>query len=165
MRSQKNHKIQLFLNLIKNLHFVLLHIWPRRGFSFRGLTRSQKAFFSRSFRRLSGCYPQKRKRLKSYTKIVPERMVLFWGWHHLAHLWRTNLFLDTQSIPKVLQKWPQGCKSDPKILRKLPQGRKMDSYKNAKVVQVHEKMSAARYQARRAARSAYNKIVNRKGKV
>ena len=42
------------------------------------------------------------------------------------------------------------------MLRKLPQGRKMDSYNNAKVIQVHQKMSAARYQARRTARSAFN---------
>ena len=59
----------------------------------------------------------------------------------------------TQSALKMtprVQKLPQ---SAPKS---NPQGRKMDSYKSAKVVQVHQKMAAARYQARRTARSAYN---------
>ena len=59
----------------------------------------------------------------------------------------------TQSAPKMtsrVQKTPKCFKSD-------PQGRKMHSYRSAKVVQVHQKISAARYQARRTARSAFNK--------
>ena len=32
----------------------------------------------------------------------------------LGHLWRPKPFFNTKSVAKVLQKWPQGSKSDPK---------------------------------------------------
>ena len=75
------------------------------------------------------------------SKWVP----LFPGWRLLGALWRPNPLFDTKGIAKVLQKWPQGCKSDPKVLQKWPQGRKIDSKRGAKVVKVHQALSAARY--------------------
>ena len=64
----------------------------------------------------------------------------------------------TQKIyPKCSKNDLQGAKVTPKCFKSDAQGRKMHSYRSAKVVQVHQKMSAARYQARRTARSAFNK--------
>ena len=57
-----------------------------------------------------------------------------------------------QSAPKMTSR----VQVTPKCFKSHPQGRKMHSYRSAKVVQVHQKMSAARYQARRTARSAFN---------
>ena len=66
----------------------------------------------------------------------------------------------TQKVyPKCLKNDLQGAKVTTKCFKSNPQGRKMHSYRSAKVVQVHQKMSAARYQARRTVRSAYNKLV------
>ena len=63
----------------------------------------------------------------------------------------------TQKVyPKCSQNNLQGAKVTTKCFKSDPQGRKMHSYRSAKVVQVHQKMSAARYQARRTARSAFN---------
>ena len=64
----------------------------------------------------------------------------------------------TQKVyPKCSKNDLKGAKVTPKCFKSDPQGRKMHSYRSAKVVQVHQKMSAARYQARRTARSAFNK--------
>ena len=63
----------------------------------------------------------------------------------------------TQKVyPKCSQNNLKGAKVTPKCSKSNPQGRKMHSYRSAKVVQVHQKMSAARYQARRTARTAFN---------
>ena len=88
--------------------------------------------------------------------MVPKRVSLFWGWRHWVHLWRPNVFLDTKVYPKCSKNDLKGAKVTPKCFKSEPQGGKMHSYRSAKVVQVHQKMSAARYQARRTARSTYN---------
>ena len=50
----------------------------------------------------------------------PKRVSIFPGWRPWGRLGRPNLFLNTKSMPKVLQKWPPGCKSDHKMLQKWP---------------------------------------------
>ena len=75
----------------------------------------------------------------------------------LGHLWRPNPFFNTKSVAKVLQKWPQGCKSEPKVLQKWPQGRKIYSKRGAEVAKVHQTCHLQDTKARRTARSALNK--------
>ena len=122
---------------------------PGRGLSFRGLTRSKKK--SRSFRKLSGCYSHKRE-------WCP-KVWLYFGAGAPRCTFGTPVCFWTQKVyPECSQNDPKGAKVTLKCSKSDPQGRKMDSYRSAKVVQVHEQISAARYQARRTARSAYNKL-------
>ena len=67
------------------------------------------------------------KKCKNIRKRGPKRCPKGWGDFRggglggaLDGLWRPNLFLNTKSMPKVLQKWPPGCKSDYKMLQKWP---------------------------------------------
>ena len=57
---------------------------------------------------------------KKRSQKVSKRVTGFRGWRPWGRLGRPNLFLNTKSMPKVLQKWPPGCKSDPKMLQKWP---------------------------------------------
>ena len=52
----------------------------------------------------------------------PKRVSIFPGWRPWGRLGRPNLFLNTKSMPKVLQRWPPGCKSDSKMLQRWPPG-------------------------------------------
>ena len=79
--------------------------------------------------------------------MASKRVTGFWGWRHLVHLWRSSLFWDTKKYSKCSKNDSKGAKVKPKCFKSDPQGRKIDSYRSAKVVQVHQKMSAARYQA------------------
>ena len=89
--------------------------------------------------------------------------------HVFEQLFLARTILDsgclsgTQKVcPKCSKNYLQGAKVTTKCFKSDPQGRKMHSYRSAKVVQVHQKMSAARYQARRTARSAFNNQKHRK---
>ena len=63
-------------------------------------------------------------------QTVSTRVSLFRGWRPFGHLWRPNLFFDTKSASKMLQKWPQGASIEPKS--------------DAKVLKVHPKLSTSK---------------------
>ena len=48
---------------------------------------------------------------KKGSQKVSKRVTGFRGWRPWGRLGRPNLFLNTKSMPKVLQKWLQGCKN------------------------------------------------------
>ena len=97
---------------------------------------------------------------KKRSQKVSKRVSGFPGWRPRGRLGRPltpqSVFGHTKVYPKCSKNDLQGAKVTTKCFKRDPQGRKMHSYKSAKVVQVHQKMSAARYQARRTARSAFN---------
>ena len=100
------------------------------------------------------------KKCKNMRKRGPKRCPKGWpdfGGGGLGGALDAPICFWTQKVcPKCSKNDLQGAKVTPKCFKSDPQGRKMHSYKSAKVVQVHQKMSAARYQARRTARSAFN---------
>ena len=48
---------------------------------------------------------------KKGSQKMSKRVRGFPGWRPWGRLGHPNLFLNTKSIPKVLQKWLQGCKN------------------------------------------------------
>ena len=100
------------------------------------------------------------KKCKNIRKRGPKRGPKGWGdfgGGGLGGALDAPICFWTQKVcPKCSKNDLQGAKVTPKCFKSDPQGRKMHSYRSAKVVQVHQKMSAARYQARRTARSAFN---------
>ena len=98
---------------------------------------------------------------KKWSQKVSKRVMGFPGWRPWGRLGRPltpqSVFEHTKVYPKCSKNHLQGAKVTTKCFKSDPQGRKMHSYRSAKVVQVHQKMPAARYQARRTVRSAFNK--------
>ena len=157
MRSQKHPKIQFFLNLIKTCKscsrlgesLVLeVGLGPKRHV-FRGLFESSLDATLKN---------------ENYWKMTPKWYPKGWGDFGAGATGCTFgapvCFWTQKVYPKCSKNNLKGAKVTPKCFKSDPQGRKMHSYRSAKVVQVHQKMSAARYQARRTARSAFNKLLD-----
>ena len=136
-----------------------LHVSPSHGAP-RATPKSKKKYDI--FQNLSFLI----KKCKNIRKRGPKRCPKGWpdfGGGGLGGALDAPICFWTQKVcPKCSKNDLQGAKVTPKCFKSDPQGRKMHSYRSAKVVQVHQKMSAARYQARRTARSAFNKCAETK---
>ena len=151
MRFQNHPKI-FFLNLVKSCKSwsrlgggLVFEVWPGpKRHLFRGLFGGSLDATLKN-EKIKKCHQNGAQKGDFFLVLAPLG----------APLAPQSVFEDkkyTQSAPKItprVHKWHHQSApiSD-------PQGRKMHSYRSAKEVQVHQKMSAARYQARRTARSA-----------
>ena len=151
MRSQKHLKIQLFPNLIKTCKSCSR---PGGGLVFNVWLGPKRHIFE-VFSEGLWMLPSKTTMVEKCNENCAQKGVYFGAGAPSCTFGVPVCFWTQKVYPECSQNDPKGAKVTLQCSKSNLQGRKMDSYKNAKVVQVHEKISAARYQARWTARSAY----------